>query len=138
MIILNEYQFKIILFDGVCNFCNYWVNFILDKDNKNQFKFVALQSEKGKALIDQYNLPKNEFDSFILISDNKVLKKSCAAFDIAEQINGWPKLFVSLKFLTTILTDFVYDIIAKNRYNLFGKKEFCRIPTSEEKDKFFE
>jgi predicted DCC family thiol-disulfide oxidoreductase YuxK len=136
MTILNEYKNKIVLFDGVCNFCNYWVNFILDRDPKNQFKFAALQSKKGTELLEQFNLPKDDFDSFILISDNKVFKKSIAAFEIAKQISGWPKIILPFRILPTLLTDFVYDIIAKNRYKLFGKKEACRIPTPEEKSRF--
>ena len=72
----NNLEPKIILFDGVCNFCNYWVNFILDHDKQNLFKFAALQSEKGSELLEKFNLPKDDFDSFILISQNNVYKKS--------------------------------------------------------------
>ncbi len=75
---------KIILFDGVCNFCNYWVNFVLDRDNKNIFKFAALQSDKGQEILKKYNLPKNDFDSFIMISNNKVYSKSTAVFEITK------------------------------------------------------
>lgn len=136
MTILNERNDKIVLFDGVCNFCNYWVNFILDRDSKNQFKFAALQSKKGIELLEKFNLPKDDFDSFILIFNNKVFKKSNAAFMIAKQISGWPKLILPFQILPSILTDFIYDIVAKNRYKLFGKKEACRIPTPEEKNRF--
>jgi predicted DCC family thiol-disulfide oxidoreductase YuxK len=134
----QSYNFepKIILFDGICNFCNYWVNFIIDHDTKNIFKFAALQSEKGSELLDKFNLPKNDFDSFILISQNKVYKKSTAAFEIAKHLNGWPKIISPLRFLPVYITDFFYDLIAKNRYRIFGKKEACRIPTKEEKSKF--
>jgi predicted DCC family thiol-disulfide oxidoreductase YuxK len=133
----NSAEFKIILFDGVCNFCNYWVNFIIDHDKQNLFKFAALQSEKGSELLEKFNLPKDDFDSFILISENKVYKKSSAAFAIAKDLSGWPKIFTPLNFLPKALTDLIYDMIAKNRYKFFGKKEACRIPTKEEKSKFF-
>lgn len=127
---------KIILFDGVCNFCNYWVNFVLDRDNKNIFKFVALQSDKGQEILKKYNLPINDFDSFIMISNDKVYSKSTAVFEILNDLSGWFKIFLPLKIFPTILTDFAYDIIAKNRYKIFGKREVCRIPTNEEKSKF--
>jgi predicted DCC family thiol-disulfide oxidoreductase YuxK len=127
---------KIILFDGVCNFCNYWVNFIIDHDKQNIFKFAALQSEKGKELLDKFHLPKDDFDSFILISQDKVYKKSFAAFEISKFLNGWVKIFSPLRFLPQYLTDFVYDLVAMNRYKFFGKKEACRIPTPEERSKF--
>ena len=127
---------SIILFDGVCNFCNYWVNFIIDHDKQNNFKFAALQSEKGRELLDKFNLPKDDFDSFVLVSQNKVYKKSSAAFEIAKHLNGWPKIFAPLRILPVTLTNFFYDLIAKNRYKFFGKKEACRIPTKAEKSKF--
>ena len=127
---------SIILFDGVCNFCNYWVNFIIDHDAENNFKFSALQSEKGNELLDKFNLPKDDFDSFILISNDKVYKKSVAALRIAGQLKGWPKLLIPFKILPTPITDLFYDVIAKNRYKFFGKREACRIPTAEEKAKF--
>ena len=127
---------KIILFDGVCNFCNYWVNFIIDHDKQNIFKFAALQSEKGKELLDKFELPKDDFDSFILISQNKVYKKTSAAFEIAKQLNGWPKILIPFGILPHSLTDLIYDLVAKNRYKFFGKKDACRIPTKEEKSKF--
>lgn len=136
MIASNNPGSKIILFDGVCNFCNYWVNFIIDRDNHNYFKFAALQSEKGEELIDKFGLPKDDFDSFILISENKVYKKSSAAFEILKYLSGWIKIIYPLKYLPVKITDFFYDLIAKYRYNIFGKKEACRIPTKEERAKF--
>lgn len=132
----NNVEPKIILFDGVCNFCNYWVNFIIDRDKKNIFKFAALQSEKGAELIEEFNLQQNDFDSFVLISQNKVFKKSAAAFEILKHLNSWIKIIYPFKIFPLGLTNFIYDLIAKNRYKFFGKKDSCRIPTKEEKDKF--
>ena len=127
---------SVILFDGVCNFCNYWVNFILDRDKESKFKFAPLQSEKGIELLKKYNLPTNDFDSFILISKDKIYKKSLAAFEIARQLKGWPKILLVFKFLPVSFTDWVYALIANNRYRFFGKKEACRIPTPEERTRF--
>ncbi|MFZ1519998.1 MAG: thiol-disulfide oxidoreductase DCC family protein [Ignavibacteriaceae bacterium] len=127
---------SIILFDGVCNFCNYWVNFIIDRDKENRFKFAALQSEKGRELLEEYSLPTNDFDSFILVSNKKIYKKSLAAFEIAKNINGWPKILLLFRFLPSDFSDWVYSMVANNRYKFFGKKDSCRIPTEEEKTKF--
>ena len=127
---------KIILFDGMCNFCNYWVNFIIDHDKQNAFKFAAMQSEIGRKLLDKFKLPNNDFDSFILISNNQVLIKSSAAFEIMNYLSGWPKVFANLRFLPRIITDFTYDVVAMNRYKFFGKKATCRIPTEQERNKF--
>jgi len=127
---------SIILFDGVCNFCNYWVNFIIDRDKQNNFKFAALQSEKGRELLDKFNLLKDDFDSFVLIEENKIFKKSSAAFEIAKHLNGWPKIIIPFSILPHSFTNLIYDLVAKNRYKFFGKKDSCRIPTKEEKSKF--
>ena len=133
---MTEKNQSIILFDGVCNFCNYWVNFIIDRDKQNIFKFAALQSYKGRGLLDKFNLPIVYFDSLIFISGDKIFKKSTAAFEIAKHLNGWPKLVAQLRFLPHTFTDVIYDLIAKNRYKIFGKKDVCRIPTPEERSKF--
>ena len=95
-----------------------------------------LQSEKGEEILDKFHLPKGDFDSFILIADNKVFKKSSAAFEIAKHLNGWPKIIIPFSILPHSLTDIIYDLVAKNRYKFFGKKDSCRIPTKEEKSKF--
>lgn len=137
MINSDDFKYNIILFDGVCNFCNYWVNFILKRDYKNQFKFAAFQTIKGKELLEKFNLPADKFDSFILISNDKIFKKSKAAFEIVKSLDGgWLRIFLAFKLLPISFNDFIYDLIANNRYKLFGKKDICRVPTSNEKSKF--
>jgi len=127
---------NIILFDGVCNFCDSSVNFIIDKDSKNIFKFAALQSEKGQEILDYFKLPKDDFDSFVLIEDNKIYKKSSAALKIANKLGGIWKILYPLIIIPKPIRDFFYNLIAKNRYKLFGKKDACRIPTPQFKEKF--
>ena len=126
----------IIIFDGVCNFCNYWVNFIIDHDKSKKFRFTAFQSEIGLQLLDKFNLPKEEYDSFILISNGRFYKKSSAAFIVAKNLNNMTKFLAVFQILPVSLTDFIYDVIAKNRYKIFGKRDVCRIPTQEEKARF--
>lgn len=126
----------IVLFDGVCNFCNYWVNFLLKRDKKNIFHFAALQSESGQELLKKFSLSTTDFDTFILIDGESYQTKSDAVISIAKNLPGFPRLLVIGKFLPKIIRDFVYDLIAKNRYKIFGKRDNCRIPTTEEKEKF--
>lgn len=126
----------IVLFDGVCNFCNYWVNFLLKRDKKNIFLFAALQSESGQELLKKFSLATTDFDSFILIDGDSYQTKSDAVISIAKNLSGFPRLLVIGKFLPKVVRDFVYDLIAKNRYKIFGKRDSCRIPTAEEKEKF--
>jgi len=131
-------EFKIILFDGVCNLCNSSVNFIIDNDHKNVFKFTSLQSEKGIELLKKYDLLDKNIDSVILVENDKAYVKSDAALKIAKTLGGKYKLFYGLIILPAFIRNFFYDIIAKNRYKWFGKKDSCRIPTLELKSKFLE
>ena len=129
---------QVILFDGVCNFCNYWVNFILARDKNDFFRFAALQSEAGQELLKKFNLSRTSFDTFILIDDENYFTKSTAALMIAEKLKSVVKLFYPFIFLPKPFRDYFYNLIAKNRYKFFGKREICRIPTEEERGKFFD
>lgn len=133
---MNKQTYDIILFDGICNFCNFWVNFLLRLDKKFIFKFAALQSTAGKELILKFNQLETDFDSFILISENQLFKKSTAALMIAKKLGGVFILLYPLIFLPLSFRDFVYDIIASNRYKIFGKKDSCRIPSAEDRERF--
>lgn len=130
---------KIILFDGVCNLCNSTINFIIQRDKKDIFRYASLQSEIGRKLIAERNIDTNKLDSILLI-DPKVAYyyKSTAALQIAKQLSGlYPLLSVFLIF-PAFFRDWIYDTIAKNRYKWFGKKESCMIPTPELKALFLD
>lgn len=126
----------IILFDGVCNFCNSSVNFIIDRDPKNYFTFGALQSIKGQALLQRYDLSQTALDTLILIEGKQIYPRSTAALRIAKRLSGlWP-LFYCFVIIPRFLRDPIYDLIAKYRYKIFGKREVCRVPTAEERARF--
>ncbi len=82
------YQHSIILFDGVCNLCNGAVQFVIKRDNKNQFLFASLQSEEGIEMLKEYNLPSNKMCSFFLVENGKVYDKSTAALRVLKNLNG--------------------------------------------------
>ena len=126
----------IILFDGVCNFCNFWVNFVIDGDQKDHFRFAALQSKEGQSILNDFGLSKTDFDTFILVDGRKYFIKSTAVLKIARKLNYPVKSLYYLIIIPRFIRDFVYSIIAKSRYKFFGKREVCRIPTNEEKQKF--
>jgi predicted DCC family thiol-disulfide oxidoreductase YuxK len=128
---------KIILFDGVCNLCNSSVQFIIKRDPKGRFKFASLQSEIGQLLLEQHGFH-NGVDSFVLIENQRIYFKSSAALKVCRNLNGIWKVFSILRILPPVFRDFFYDIVAKNRYNWFGKKESCMIPTNEMKKRFLE
>lgn len=129
-------QNPVILFDGVCNFCNFWVNFILEKDKDNCFRFAALQSEAGQELLKKFNLCTTDFDTFILIEDSNYFSKSTAAFLILKELKTILKIFYPFIYLPKPVRDFFYDVVAKNRYKIFGRRDVCRVPTESERAKF--
>lgn len=129
-------EHPIILFDGVCNFCNAAINFVLKQDKKDIFRFAPLQSEAGKKLLQQYHLSTEDFESFILIDKGKVYKKSAAALNVMNQLPWYFKEIQVLRIVPVFLRDAIYDFIACNRYKWFGKKESCMIPTPEISNKF--
>ena len=116
----------IVLFDGICNLCNGAVNFILKRDKRKQFQFVALQSEKGEELFTKTGIAQ-EADSIILILNNQVYTESDAAIEIAKLLPAPWNWFSAIKIIPKKLRDGIYKWIAKNRYRWFGKRKTCRI-----------
>jgi len=129
-------QQPLILFDGVCNFCNGAVNFTIKRDKKAVIQFAPLQSEKGRLFLRQYNLPTEEMRSFIFIEDGKVYDRSTAALRVCRYLSGlWPACY-GLIIVPRFIRDGVYNWVAKNRYKWFGKKDQCMIPTPEVRARF--
>lgn len=126
----------IILFDGICNLCNSSVQFVLKHDTKKQFLFASLQSDASRKLLLQFNYENAKMDTIVLIEKNKVYDKSTAALRIARKLNPlWNWLYV-LIIIPKSIRDFFYDIIAKNRYGWFGKRNSCLMYMTEYKNRF--
>lgn len=122
---------KIILFDGICNLCNNSVQFIIKNDKNDLFRFAPLQSDIGRQIINERGIDTQDLDSVILIEPGiAYFHKSTAALEIAKDLKGysWLRHF---KFVPQGIRDSIYELIAKNRYKWFGKKESCMIPTPE-------
>ena len=131
-------SYPIILFDGVCNFCNDSVNTIIKLDHKGVFKFAPIQSEVGQRYLKTYNYSSEELSTVILICDGRVYTKSDAALQTFKHLGGGWKYLRIFTFEPRSIRNFVYDFIAKNRYKWYGKKESCMIPTPELKQKFLQ
>lgn len=128
---------KIILFDGVCNLCDSAIQFIIRKDSKDLFRFVALQSEKGQEILSYLGIDPSKIDSIILYDPRiAYYHKAEAALKIAGHLGGIYSVLATLNVLPTGLKNTVYDYIARNRYKWYGKKDACMIPTPELKAKF--
>ena len=127
---------EIILFDGVCNFCNATINFVIDHDPEKHFKFASLQSDIGQKILTKFNKNTKDFDSVILLKDNQLYQKSAAALEITKHLSGFWKYLSVFRILPAFFLNFFYDIIAKNRYKIFGKADSCRMPTPDLKERF--
>jgi predicted DCC family thiol-disulfide oxidoreductase YuxK len=131
MVDLNTIEHPVIFFDGVCNLCTGVVQFVIRHDPKRRFRFASLQSEVGQQLLKQHNLPSEEFGSFILFDKGKVYTKSTAALMVAKNLDGLLSMWHTFIVLPKFIRDGVYNLVARNRYKWFGKKEACWIPTPE-------
>jgi predicted DCC family thiol-disulfide oxidoreductase YuxK len=126
---------QIILFDGVCNFCNGSVNFLIKRDPNGIFKFAPLQSEIGQQLITKNNIT-GEIDSIILVKENIVYIKSDALIEIIKELKWYWKMLIIVKIIPKKFRDLLYDLIANNRYKWFGKRDSCMIPDENVKSRF--
>ena len=128
---------KIILFDGVCNLCDAAVQFVIEHDKKDIFRFVALQSELGQQILKHIGINTTNIDSVILYEPGiAYYYKSAAALEITRSLGGFFHFGTVFKLIPTGIRNQLYDYIAKNRYKWYGKKENCLVPSVENKSKF--
>ena len=126
----------VILFDGVCNFCNGAVNFVINRDREGYFKFAALQSGAGEQLLIRHGIDKVETDSVVLIEDDEAYTHSSAALRISRKLPGlWPLLYGFI-IVPKSIRDWAYKLFAKHRYRLFGRRAECMIPTPDVRARF--
>lgn len=129
---------KVVLFDGVCNLCSSSVQFILKRDKKQQFLFGSLQGNYGQQTLKQFNLPANNFNSFLLLEDGKLYTKSSGALRMLWHLGGFWSFFYGLMIIPKFIRDAVYNWIARNRYKWFGRQEACWLPKPEWKARFLD
>jgi len=128
---------SIILFDGVCNLCNSSVQFVLKHDENKNFLFASLQSDAATKILLQLNKKSfKNFDSIVLVENGQLYFKSTAALKIAKNLNGFIQILYVFIIIPIPIRDFLYDIIAKNRYKWFGKKDKCIKPNKEIASRF--
>ncbi len=127
-----------VYFDGICNLCNGTVLFIIKHDKQKRFRFASLQGMAGQAFLKKQDLPADTFNSFILAKGDNIYTRSTAALRVCKYLgSGWPLLYGFI-ILPRFVRDAVYNLIARNRYKWFGKKEACWIPTPALKEKFLD
>ncbi len=126
----------LLLFDGVCNLCNGAVQFIIDHDKRNLFRFASLQSELGQSVLREHDLEPELLDTVVLIQDGRAYTYSEAALRTAALLDGGYRLLSVFRILPRFLRDGIYRFIARNRYRWFGREEACRLPRPEWQARF--
>ncbi|ALI98820.1 thiol-disulfide oxidoreductase DCC family protein [Rufibacter tibetensis] len=125
-----------ILFDGVCNLCNGFVQFVINNDPKEYFKFASLQSEIGQEVLRTHGFPTEQFKSVLLVENGKVFTRSTAALRIVRHLKGGWSWLYTLMLVPAFLRDPLYDWVSRNRYKWFGQQESCMLPTPALKARF--
>jgi len=128
----------VVLFDGVCNLCNGAVNFIIDRDPDGYFRFAPLQSDVAATYLDDADGPDADLSTIVLVEGGQTYVRSTAALRIARRLTGaWPLLFLAI-VVPRPLRDAVYNWVAHNRYDWFGRRDECRVPTPALRDRFLD
>jgi predicted DCC family thiol-disulfide oxidoreductase YuxK len=126
----------VILFDGVCNLCNASVNYVIDHDPTQRFRFASLQSEQGNALAAAHGIDANELASMVLIEHGRAYLRSTAALRVCRRLRGPAKLLWPLIAVPAFVRDPFYRFLARNRYRWFGERDACRLPTDADRERF--
>ena len=125
-----------VLFDGTCKLCNGWARFIIRYDQAHRIRLAAVQSPEGQALLGWAGLPQDKFNTIVLISNNELFIRSAAMFEILARLNApWRWLTVA-RVVPQTIRDWMYDKIALNRYQLFGRYNACHLPVADHDRRF--
>jgi len=128
----------VVLFDGVCNLCNRSVQFIIKRDKKKKILFASLQGKMGQEVLKKFNLPADDFNSFILVQGDHIYTRSTAVLRMLKKLGrGWNFLYVFI-IVPKFIRNAVYNWIARNRYKWYGKRDECMIPTPELRERFLD
>jgi Uncharacterized protein conserved in bacteria len=128
----------ILLFDGVCNLCNGAIQFIIPRDPEGTIRFAPLQSDLGERVQESVGLSTDDLETVVLVDDGKAYTKSDAAIRVGERLGGVYRLLSLGRLLPRGLRDRIYDFVAENRYDWFGKKDQCMVPDDDVSDRFVE
>jgi len=135
---VDSIEKPVILFDGVCNLCNASIQFIIKRDPGARFQFASLQSDYAKSNLPPSLVDDSNLSSIVLLEGDQILLKSSAALSIARRLSGlWPILYCVI-VIPKFIRDHIYDVIARNRYRWFGKRDECMIPSSDLKVRFLD
>ena len=125
----------LVLFDGVCVLCSAWVRFVIERDPRARFRFLSIQSEAGRRLAERFGVSPDNPQTNVVIDDGQAWFKSDAALTVLGRLPStrWTRV---LKRIARQIRNPIYDVIARNRYRLFGRTEVCMIPSAEHRIRF--
>ena len=126
----------IILFDGHCNLCNSWVQFVVKRDPSKKIQLAQLQSMAGKQILEKHQVDENYIESIVLVKDGEYFFNSTAAIKTISLLDSWERHLKFLILIPSPIRDFFYRFVAKYRYKWFGRLDKCMIPTPEINDRF--
>ncbi len=129
---------SIILFDGVCNFCEGVVRFVAPRDADGCFRFAPLQSDVGRVLLERHGLPVDDHDTFVLIDGSSCLTRSDAALAVVARLEPPWSWLRWLRIVPRRLRNAIYGLVARNRYRWFGRRQSCLIPGPELRERFLD
>jgi len=130
-----ETDHPVVLFDGVCNLCTNSVRFLIERDG-GLFRFAPLQSDVADELLAECGLADHDIDSIVLVEDGEWYVKSDAVIRIATALGGGYRLLGPTKYVPRAIRDAVYDLVAASRYQVFGKRDRCMVPTEQNRARF--
>lgn len=133
---IPETNAPIVLYDAVCGLCSRSVQLILRHDRRGRFRFAALQSEVGQALLRRHGLQTDELDTFVLVEDGRAYVRSSGALRVARGLGGAWRLVSALAIVPRPLRDAVYRLVARNRYRIFGRLDACMLPPPDVRSRF--
>jgi len=132
----SAFRNQILIFDGVCNLCNSLVKFVIRRDKKARIRFASLQSAAGQTLLSKAGLKSGIADTVIYFTDNNFKLRSSAVLYLLRDIGGVLKLFYIFIIIPPFIRDFIYNLVARNRYRIFGKRESCMVPSKDIENRF--
>jgi predicted DCC family thiol-disulfide oxidoreductase YuxK len=134
----------ILLYDGVCGLCNRFVQWILRRDRDAAFRFASLQSALAAAVLARHGSSPSALDTVYVVvnyelPDEYLLSRSDAAIFVLKQLSGpWRAAAFFLKLVPNFLRDPAYNIVARNRYRIFGRSEVCPLPNDQDRSRFLD
>ena len=129
---------RLIVFDGVCNFCNASINFIIKRDPQAKFTFTTVQSDTGRNLLVDLSIDPRDPNTLVLVKNGEVFEKSSAALEIAKELSAWWPVAHYLSYIPIDFRDWLYSLVANNRYRLMGKRDSCVIPSADVRARFID